>query len=254
MKRLYIFLLLCVVSLQLPALTYVKYLKVGESYVCVPNIMYDRTYSWSVSGNSGGALGISGNYSGSTTVTVVAMRAGWATITCEGYSKDGKHYYADIWSITVEENKPTAVYMSSTYIEIDIGETASLSASVSPANAEYGYINWSSSNTGIAYVSGSGLYATVTGTGVGETSISATTDNGVYGVCNVKVWGTSPTSINLSGASGIYIGNTQQLHVSFTPDGHHSSVSWTSDNSKVATVSQSGLVTVPELSAVTRPL
>ena len=251
MKRLYIFLLFCAISLQLPALTYVKYLKVGESYACVPNILFDRTFSWSVSGNSGGALSISGNYSGSMTVTVVARKAGWATITCDGYSKDGTRYYSDIWSITVESNEPTAVYMSFSHIEIDVGESASLSASISPADAEYSFINWSSSNTGVASVSGSGLYATVTGTGVGETSISATTDNGVSGVCDVKVWGTSPTSISLSGVSGIYIGNTQQLYASFIPDGHHSSVSWASDNTKVATVSQSGLVTALSSGMVT---
>ena len=151
---------------------------VGESYTCRPNITtYGRSYSWSVSGNSGGALSISGAYSGSRSATVRAVKPGWAIITCDGYSKDGKNYYYDIWEITVEDNKPTAVSISPGSSEVIVGTSVKINAVVSPSGAEYSYITWASSNSSVASVSGTGTSATVRGVAVGEATISATTGN-----------------------------------------------------------------------------
>ena len=151
--------------------------------------------------------------------------------------------YTDSWSITVESNKPKSVSISPSSIEIDVGQSTNVSANISPYDAEYSYLSWSSSNSGIASVNGSGISATIRGVAAGTTNISATTDNGISGYCNVKVWGISPTAVSISGESGVYIGYTIQMTANFTPSTHHSTVTWTSDKPSVATVSQKGVVT-----------
>ena len=243
-RSILLMLMMLMTSVQSFALSYVKYIKVGESFTLRPNITsYGRSYSWSFSGGQSSCVSCSGMYSGSTSVSGRGVKAGWVIILCEGYSKDGKTYYYDLWEITVEDDKPTSVTLSPSKVELDVGATTSIRANVSPAGAQYSSISWSSNNTGVASISGSGTSGTIKGVSPGEATISATTDNNVTGRCNVKVWGVSPTAVTISGESAVYIGYTIQLTASFTPSTHHSNITWSSDKTSVATVSQNGVVT-----------
>ena len=67
----------------------------------------------------------------------------------------------------------TGVTLTST-LSVQIGKTATLTASVQPSNATNKGITWQSSNTGIATVNN----GTVTGVAIGETTITATTTDG----------------------------------------------------------------------------
>ena len=226
------------------ALYYVKYIKIGEYLSLRPNITtYGRSYSWSYEGGDRNCVSVSGMYSGSTSASVRGLKAGWVIIQCEGYSKDGKSYYYDTWEINVEDNKPQSISISPNNVEIDVNATANVFASVSPSDAEYSYINWESTNSGIVSITGSGTSATISGISPGTATISGTTDNNVTGRCNVKVWGISPSAVSIYGESEVYIGYTIQMAVSFTPSDHHSTVTWSSDKASVATVNQNGVVT-----------
>ena len=236
-------------NLQAWAGYYSKTLKVGDAYSMSisPIISYGWTIdrvSWSCSGSCVSHTGGGGS---SYYYSVIARSEGYASVSCTYTMKNLKYgntsTYTDSWSITVESNKPKSVSISPNSIEIDVGETANVSANVSPYDAEYSYINWSSTNSGIALVSGSKSSASITGVAAGTTKVSATTDNGKSGYCNVKVWGTSPTAVSISGESSVYIGYTKQMTAVFTPDAHHSTITWSSDKTAVATVNQNGVVT-----------
>ena len=237
--------LIIVAILPLQAMSYVVELRVGESYTCRPNITnYGRSYNWSVSGNSGGAISISGNYSGSTSVYIHAQKPGWAIIKCEGYATNAgfTNYYSDIWEINVIDNKPSSVSISPSSVELDAGSTTTLSAILTPNGADYNSIAWSSSNTGVVRVNGSGLSATATGVSPGTATITATSDNGKSGQCKVTVYGTNPTGMTVSGPSRVEVGYTAELTAAFSPSLYRSTVTWSSSNSNIASVNSEGTV------------
>lgn len=79
----------------------------------------------------------------------------------------------------------TGISLNKTSLNLSVGGTAQLSATVSPSDATNKTVAWSSSNNSVATVSQDGL---VTGVGVGETTITVTTADGGYtDVCSVVV-------------------------------------------------------------------
>ncbi len=91
-------------------------------------------------------------------------------------------------SVTISGNKAVAV-----------GSSISLQATVSPSNATVQTLSWTSSNTGVATVSGSGSQATVTGVAAGTAVITATTEYGSFSAgCTVTVTGERTAVIRAS--------------------------------------------------------
>lgn len=202
--------------------------------------------NWSVSGDC-----IRDNYGITGTRTIYGVKSGTGSVSCRyryytfNYFDHSKVYHDgyDSWTIEVESNDPESISISPNKVEVDVNGTVNVSASVYPSDAEYSTIYWNSGSSGVASVSNSGTSATIKGVSPGTTTISATTDNGGNGSCSVKVWGISPTAVSISGESGVYIGYTKQMTVTFTPENHHSSVTWSSDNTSVAKIDQKGVVT-----------
>ncbi len=247
-KKRTLFLILAILGCLHAKADYVT-LKVGQAYSCTisPFLTLGSTVSsvsWSCSGSCVTHTGGGGS---SYWYAVRAVSEGAATVTCRYTIKNTRYNtsssYTDSWTIRVESNKPQSVTIYPSSIEVDEGKSVNVSADISPYDAEYSYLDWASTNSGIASVNGYGESATVTGISAGETTISATTDNGKKGTCSVKVWGTSPTSVSVSGESGVYIGYTTQMTADFTPSTHHSAITWSSDKTSVATVDQEGVVT-----------
>jgi len=112
-----------------------------------------------------------------------------------------------------------------------VGNTTQLIGSVSPATTNA----WTSSNTSVATISGSGL---VTGVASGTSTITYTNSNGCQITANVTINALPTISGNLS----ICIGNTTQLTGNSIPLPAITNA-WTSSNTAVATISTSGLVT-----------
>ena len=105
-------------------------------------------------------------------------------------------------------------------------------------------VTWSSSSTGVATVNGSGL---VTGVAVGSTTVTAASE-GRSASSSVTVTTVPVASVTVTPASGsLYVGQTVQLTA--TPKDSAGNpltgrvIAWSSDNTTVATVSTSGLVT-----------
>lgn len=142
------------------------------------------------------------------------------------------------------------VYVTSVNIPVDsyvleLNESISISATVSPENATNQNIIWSSSNSEIATVSASGL---VTGKLLGRVTITATSEDGNKSdTCIVTVIEPtiSVTEITLNKSNiGLEIGDTETLVASILPtNATNKTVLWSSSNESVAKVDANGKVT-----------
>ena len=198
-------------------------------------------------------------------IAVVDEARGLVTVTATPKLKDAFYYKevgakcalsiksgkTDLTSKFVEivpKDNSTAVYVtditpSKTYVEIDKGETYSLSAVVTPSDAGVKTYSWKSSNENIVTVNQStGL---LTAVGVGEATVTATT-HGVdeWGLpltaeCKVKV----NEAFRLSGPPYVEIGYTADLILDYPASAIVESKVWKSSDTSKATVDQNGKVT-----------
>lgn len=167
--------------------------------------------------------------------TVTALATGTATITAS---------YEDIsatCNVTVtDEVGVKAVTVNPERATVNVGETVTLEATVEPADAEY-ELTWSSSNPDIASVDNNG---TVTGLAEGDAIITAEA-GGKTGSCNISVTGLPLESVELNETEiSINEGDTYTLTVSLNPENaSYDSMTWSSSDDRIASVSQSGTVT-----------
>lgn len=146
-------------------------------------------------------------------------------------------------TLTVYE-LPTAVDMSRTEAELTVGDTMTLGATIVPEDVMDPTLRWYSDNERVAIVDTQGK---VTALAAGNAGIRAKTTNGVEGICLVTVRNpiVYPASISLNTTEAeIEEGETLQLAATVKPDDTtDKSVSWTTSQPNVATVSETGLVT-----------
>lgn len=132
------------------------------------------------------------------------------------------------------------------------GETVSLGYVVTPDDATFKEVNWTSSNENVATVDGNGNLTAVSGDGTGYSVIQVAPDayysgSNIASTLRVVVANTlvKAESLTLSApADNVYAGETLQLSFSIAPaDATYKTVKWTSSNEAVATVDDNGLVT-----------
>ena len=147
----------------------------------LPTTATDQTVTWT-SSNTGVAT-VSGS---GLSVTVTPVAAGDATIkvkTTDGGFEKTCDIHVKAAAVAV-----TGVNISKDKDTITMGGTGTLTAMVLPTTATDQTVTWTSSNTGVATVSGSGLSATVTPVAAGNTTIKVkTTDGGFEKTCDVVV-------------------------------------------------------------------
>lgn len=128
----------------------------------------------------------------------------------------------------------TTITLSEEAITLYIGDTKKLTATASNEDVEF---SWSSENTNVATV----RKGTVTAVGEGETTITATTDDGASASCKVTVSDRTVTISKTEATIDIEAADkTLQLTAAASDNG---AITWNSSNTAVATVSQTGLVT-----------
>lgn len=179
------------------------------------------------------------------TGTIDNISANLVTIRCDGNDKNSRIYLSKLEVTYVLKGSSSIVKASSISISpstktIQVGTTAQLSATISPSNATYKTVNWSSTNSSVASVSDSGL---LTANAVGKTTIYATAKDGsgVTGSCSVTVQDEAihVTSVSLSKASlTVKTGERATLTATILPnDATNKNVSWSSSDTSVTTVS-----------------
>lgn len=166
-------------------------------------------------------------------------------------SSSGKYAAIDNISITHSAGPAgpvavTGVTLDKTSLSIEAGQTAQLTATVQPGNADNQAVTWSSSDNNIVSVDATGK---ITANAKGSATITVTTaDGGKTATCTVTV--TEPaapvavTGVTLNkNNTTIYTGRTETLTATIQPaDATNKAVTWTSDNTGVATVNN-GVVT-----------
>ena len=108
---------------------------------------------------------------------------------------------AGIFSETAAKNvglvpsiAPVAIILSQTTASLDVGKMETITAEVSPVDAENKTVTWTSSNPSIATVSSTGV---VTGVAEGAVNITARTSNGLSATCAIKVVQPAPFTVPL---------------------------------------------------------
>ena len=138
--------------------------------------------------------------------------------------------------------KVTSVTLSSTELSMTVGDSHTLTATVSPFNATDKTVSWQSSNSSVASVTSSGV---VKGVGAGSATITATA-GGKSATCvvTVKSQVVEVTGITLSATElSMTVGDSHTLTATVSPsNATDKTVSWQSSNSSIAEVSSSGVV------------
>lgn len=136
----------------------------------------------------------------------------------------------------------SSITMSTTTLNMYLGESTTVTATVSPSNAANKQIAWTTSNREVATVSANGK---ITAVGVGAADIYATAyDNGVRGVVHVIVKEIPSTDIKLNYTSlTLREGEEVQLEAEVIPsDTTNKEIVFSSEDPTIATVSSDGKV------------
>ena len=166
-------------------------------------------------------------------------------------SSSGKYAAIDNISITHSAGPAgpvavTGVTLDKTTISLEAGQTAQLTATIQPGNADNQAVTWSSSDNNVVSVDATGK---ITANAKGSATITVTTaDGGKTATCTVTV--TEPaapvavTGVTLNkNNTTIYTGRTETLTATIQPaDATNKAITWTSDNTGVATINN-GVVT-----------
>ena len=147
-------------------------------------------------------------------------------------------------SVTLKAVPVTKVTLSQSTLSLEVGKTATLRATVQPADASANSLTWKSSNTTVATVSDGGV---VTAVKKGTATITASAPSGVKATCTVTVVDVpvAVTSISVSPSSMVLdAGEAERLTVTFQPsNATDRDITWSSSNTSIATVSSGGTVT-----------
>lgn len=181
------------------------------------------------------------NYqAGKASLNITARSAGYVPVTIALTDSQKNVLCRAVLPVTVNPLRVSSVSLSKSSLNLTVGQSELLSASIAPSNATNRSVTWSSSNSSVASVSGGAVTARNPGTAV----ITATVD-GKSASCQVTVKGIEVSRITVDRASAeLRIGDTIQLNASVYPsNAADRSVFWRSDNSSIASVSSTGLVT-----------
>lgn len=152
--------------------------------------------------------------------------------------KGTRKFYKTKKTVAVEN-----VELNKSKLQMKIGDTEILSATINPKDSYDKKVTWSSSNTKVVTVDSKGK---ITAKAEGTANITVTTNNGKYTAsCNVEVEAVKTTGIKLNHtAITIIPKETSILTAIVNPsNATNKTVTWSSSNAAVATVDNTGKVT-----------
>jgi uncharacterized protein YjdB len=150
--------------------------------------------------------------------------------------------YAAVNAIEVGLTPLTSVAVNPSNASVGVGDTTRLSATILPAIATNQKVVWSSSNTSVVSVDGTGL---VTGVSPGTATITVTTNEGqktassTVTAANIAVSGVTVTS-----TASVGVNNSTTLVAAVQPaNATNKTLTWSTSDAGVVSVSQSGVLT-----------
>ena len=179
----------------------------------------------------------------SSTGSVRGLKAGTAVVTATAGGKSNSVI------VTIQAADPALQSIAITGSGVSNGKLSmpattsrQLGYQVSPSNAVVGAVYWSSSDTSVATVDGAGK---VTAKAEGVTAITVTVGNRSHAIILTVTKPIAVESVAVVGGDfTIKQGSAKTLAATVKPDNAtNKSVSWSSSNNAVATVSSAGVVT-----------
>lgn len=199
----------------------------------------DPSYKYSTS--SAGIISVSQG-------TITGMKAGTVTLYIVPSKGNPNNLRAEC-KITVKAKVASVTVAPSSYT-MQVGQTYMLKTTVSPSIANQEVV-WSTSDAKVATVENGKVTALQTG----EAVITATSKDNpeIKGTCVISVVNTSVESVELNKTKLTLVeGSTEILTATVKPDNaHEKTVSWTSSNKSVATVSSAGKITAVKAGTAT---
>ncbi len=213
-------------------------LDVGGSYTLIATVAPENATDKSVTWSSDKETVVTVDANGK----VLAIGIGQATVTVT--TKNGNKTAS--CAVTVSPVPVTGVTLDKTELQLDIGDTSKLIATVLPANATNKAVVWQSANPAVATVDGEG---TVTAVAPGETMVTVSAGNKLS-VCKVKV-NAPPAPILVTDFAldkvlvELFVGESTDITVKdIQPENAtDKTVTWDSTHSEFATVDTAGKVT-----------
>jgi uncharacterized protein YjdB len=142
---------------------------------------------------------------------------------------------------------PTSITVTPITLTIGKGDTFQLGAEVKPANANR-IVTWSSGNTAIATVNAAG---TVTAVAAGKATITAKTVNNLTATCAITVAIPVTSVVVTPDTATVPLKGTVTLKATVYPsDASNKTIAWSSENTNLATVTTTGLVTAKSINGV----
>lgn len=193
----------------------------------------DKKITWKSSDDNIAKIDSGGN--------ITAQNPGKATLTAMLYSQKKSA------TATLSVRQPvTGIFMPTSTITLYTGgEGRLLQTEIFPKNATNQNITWKSKNTKIARVDENGRVKPV---GVGMTEVTATTEDGDFEAkCFVNVVNSyvdvQTLSVKNTDAMTIKVGDSVNAIVTVSPsNARNKTLKWSSDDTKIATVSQAGRI------------
>ena len=215
-----------------------KTVYVGDSFqlkaIVGPDSARDKSVLWTTSNPNIAHV----DQDGIVTTTGIGEVVITATTMDGGYSANCK--------VTVKPVPVSGVSLDKSSVTLFEGESLMLLAKVYPDNASNSSVNWKSTNTAVATVDEEGNVTAVS-KGTATIRAEAKDGSGKYATCSVTV--KRPVSSIVLNKSSLVLSRgasavTETLTATVSPsDANNKSVTWTSSNTSVATVSSSGVVT-----------
>ncbi len=198
----------------------------------LPSDATDKTVSWSSSDTSVATV--------SSTGKVTGVGAGKATITC----KTNTGAKTATCEITVNKKKEvTGLALNYTSKKLYEGKTLALTTTITPSNATFKDVKWTSSNEKIAKVDSNGV---VTAIKAGTATIKCKSVDNPMLVASCKITVTvKATGVQLNKTSiKLYETKSKTLTATVLPsNATYTSVTWKSSNTKVVKVDSNGKIT-----------
>lgn len=201
--------------------------KLGTLASVAPSNAKNKTILWSSSNTNVVRVDASGN--------VTAVGAGTATITATSAGNPSVKAKVEFKVTCVIKS----IAISNSTLNLNVGDSKKLSATLTPSNTEFKGVSWSSSDTKVAKVDANG---NVTAVGAGKATITVTSSENANAKasCVVTVKGeevVKPKEISITPASGtIQEGKKGTFTATLSPDGAKGTVKWSIADTSIAEI------------------
>ena len=148
-------------------------------------------------------------------------------------------------NLVVKEKLVESINIPENDMVIHFCDAEHIQALITPADATYPDVTWSSSDESVIRIDETGL---ATATGTGTAIVTATSHNGLSDSVFIKVDEVFADRIEILGEESLYIGSSMELGVDFFPANTSiKDIEWTSSDDSILTVDTAGVLHAKDL-------